>query len=209
MKLKKYKIVLAFLFFLSVFYNQAIAEESGSSFKTILEEAKQYFSEIEWTESENISPSPLPEPFMLEEVKIGNLSSYGDTNLAESLYPSLDGLGILDYTGIERSVLNFFSNLANQFKEKKIEPAICVSSKAFLPYLINYRLGTLDTILSVYYARPEYKENKRLLTKFRFNIKSGDKIFYILVEVKAVLKDEKLYIEAFDIIGDKNEKASK
>jgi len=106
MKLKKYRIIFSFVFLFSL-YNESGAEEN--SFSTILEEAKKYFSDIDWTVSETISASPMAEPFTLDEIKTENLSSYGDTDLRESLFPSLDGLGVLDYTGIEKSVLNFLN----------------------------------------------------------------------------------------------------
>ena len=205
MKLKKYRIIFSFVFLFSL-YNESGAEET--SFSTVLEEAKKYFSDIDWTVSETISASPMAEPFTVDEVTTQNLSSYGDTNLEEGLFPSLEGLGVLDYTGIEKSVLNFLDKVSLQFKENKADIGLCSKEKPFLPYLINYRLDSFKPIVSVFYGRPENKADKKVKTLFKCNIRGEDKIFYIIIEVYLIFIEEKWYLDSFDIIGDKNEQSS-
>ena len=205
MDLKKYRIIFSFVFLFSI-YNESGAEES--SFSTVLEEAKKYFSEIDWTMSETILASPMAEPFTLDEIKTENLSSYGDINLEEGLFPSLDGLGVLDYTGVEKSVLNFLDVLVLQFKENKVDISLCSKEKPFLPYLINYRLDSFKPIVSVFYGRPENKADQKVKTLFKCNIRGEDKIFYIIIEVYLIFIEEKWYLDSFDIIGDKNEQSS-
>ena len=205
MNLKKYRIIFSFVFLFSL-YNESGAEET--SFSTVLEEAKKYFADIDWTISETISASPMAEPFTLDEIKTENLSSYGDINLEEGLFPSLDGLGVLDYTGIEKSVLNFLDVLVLQFKENKADINLCSKEKPFLPYLINYRLDSFKPIVSVFYGRPENKADKKIKTLFKCNIREEDKIFYIIIEVYIIFIDGKWYLDSFDIIGDKNEQSS-
>lgn len=205
MNLKKYRIIFSFVFLFSI-YNESGAEES--SFSTVLEEAKKYFSDIGWTMSETILASPMAEPFTLDEIKTENLSSYGDINLEEGLFPSLDGLGVLDYTGIEKSVLNFLDVLVLQFKENKVDMSLCSKEKPFLPYLINYRLDSFKPIVSVFYGRPENKADKKVKALFKCNVRGEDKIFYIIIEVYLIFIEEKWYLDSFDIIGDKNEQSS-
>ena len=205
MNLKKYRIIFSFVFLFSL-YNESGAEET--SFSTVLEEAKKYFSEIDWTISETILSSPMAEPFTLDEIKADSLSSYGDINLEEGLFPSLDGLGVLDYTGVEKSVLNFLDVLVLQFKENKVDMSLCSKEKPFLPYLINYRLDSFKPIVSVFYGRPENKADKKVKALFKCNIRGEDKIFYIIIEVYLIFIEEKWYLDSFDIIGDKNEQSS-
>ena len=205
MKLKKYRIIFSFVFLFSL-YNESGAEETA--FSTVLEEAKEYFSDIGWTMSETILASPMAEPFTLDEIKTENLSSYGDINLEEGLFPSLDGLGVLDYTGVEKSVLNFLDVLVLQFKENKVDMSLCSKEKPFLPYLINYRLDSFKPIVSVFYGRPENKADKKVKALFKCNIRGEDKIFYIIIEVYLIFIEEKWYLDSFDIIGDKNEQSS-
>ena len=205
MNLKKYRIIFSFVFLFSL-YNESGAEETA--FSTVLEEAKKYFSEIDWTISETILSSPMAEPFTLDEIKADSLSSYGDINLEEGLFPSLDGLGVLDYTGVEKSVLNFLDVLVLQFKENKVDISLCSKEKPFLPYLINYRLDSFKPIVSVFYGRPENKADKKIKTLFKCNIRGEDKIFYIIIEVYLIFIEEKWYLDSFDIIGDKNEQSS-
>ena len=205
MNLKKYRIIFSFVFLFSL-YNESGAEETA--FSTVLEEAKKYFSDIGWTVSETILASPMAEPFTLDEIKTENLSSYGDINLEEGLFPSLDGLGVLDYTGVEKSVLNFLDVLVLQFKENKVDMSLCSKEKPFLPYLINYRLDSFKPIVSVFYGRPENKADKKVKALFKCNIRGEDKIFYIIIEVYLIFIEEKWYLDSFDIIGDKNEQSS-
>ncbi|UTC65917.1 MULTISPECIES: hypothetical protein [unclassified Treponema] len=206
MKLKNCRAALILIFLFTV-YNEIEAEEETSS-STVLEEAKNYFSDINWTVPGSIQPSPMPEPFILEEAQTDNLSSYGDTDLQESLFPSLEGLGVLDYTGIEKSVLNFLDKLVLQFKENKVSFDICSKEKPFLPYLINYRLESFKPVVSVFYGRPENKADQKVKTLFKCNIRGGEKIFYIIFEVTIILIDEKWYIDSFDVIGDENEQGA-
>jgi len=205
MNLKKYRIIFSFVFLFSL-YNESGAEET--SFSTVLEEAKKYFSDIDWTVSETISASPMAEPFTLDEIKTENLSSYGDINLEEGLFPSLDGLGVLDYTGIEKSVLNFLDKVSLQFKENKADIGLCSKEKPFLPYLINYRLDSFKPIVSVFYGRPENKADQKVKAMFRCNIRGKEKVFYRLFEITLIFMDEKWCIDSFDVIGDENEQAS-
>lgn len=205
MKLKKSRAILNFILFFSFFIRIAAEDDA---FPTILEEANKYFSGIDWTRSETISASPMAEPFTLDEIKTDNLNPYGDTDLQESLFPSLDGLGVLDYTGIEKSVLNFLNSLSLQFKEGKVDINLCSKEKPFLPYLINYRLEAFKPIVSVFYGRPENKAEQRVKTLFKCNIREEDTISYIIFEVYLIFIEEKWYLDSFDIIGDKNEQVS-
>lgn len=151
MRLKKYRILLFFLFSLELFSDDGEKERVNSEPQTILEEANNYFSDIVWTESESIFSPPMAEPFMIDEIIPDNLMSYSDTDLHDSLYPYLEGLGILDYTGIERSVLTILNTLSLQLKESKLDPLLCSKEKPFLPYLINYRLDSLKPVISVFF----------------------------------------------------------
>lgn len=206
MKLKKYRIILSCL--LLFIFAEIRAENNETYFSTVLEDAKKYFSDIDWTVSETILSSPMSEPFILDEVQTDNLFSYSDTDLQERLFPSLDGLGVLDYTGIEKSVLNFLNNLSLQFKENKVDINLCSKQKPFLSYLINYRLDFFKPIVSVFYGRPENKSDQRVKTLFKCNIREEDKISYIIIEVYLAFAEEKWFLDSFDIIGDKNEQSA-
>ncbi|UTC63829.1 hypothetical protein E4O00_07845 [Treponema sp. OMZ 788] len=205
MKLKKSRAILNFILFFSFFIRIAAEDDA---FPTILEEAKRYFADIDWTVSETISSAPMAEPFTLEEIRADSLSAYGDTALEEGIFPSLDGLGVLDYTGIEKSVLNFLDSLTLQFKENKVDINICSKEKPFLPYLINYRLDSFKPIVSAFYGRPEHKADKNIKTLFKCNIRGEDKIFSVIFEVSLIFNEEKWYLDSFDVVGEKNEKSS-
>ena len=206
MRLKKYRILLFFLFSLELFSDDGEKERVNSEPQTILEEANNYFSDIVWTESESIFIQSMAEPFMIDEIIPDNLMSYSDTDLHDSLYPYLEGLGILDYTGIERSVLTILNTLSSQLKESKLDPILCSKEKPFLPYLINYRLDSLKPVISVFFSRPEnHQGDQKQKALFRCNIKDEEKVFYRIIEIVLIYMDEKWYVDSFDIIGDEYE----
>ncbi len=203
----KLKIVCVFLaIFLIISCNHKFKDKEQEN-HTILNKTNSYFTDIRWTESESILPEPMPEPFSLKELRKTELALYSDTNIQESIFPEMDGLGILDYSGIDSSLLYFFENIGKKIKDKKIDSSICTKQKVFLPYLIDYRLKRIEEIKSIYFSRPEYKGNKKAIAIFRCNLNSqsdNTRGKYILLEITAVFAEEKWLIDSFDIIGAKN-----
>lgn len=203
----KFKVLFLFLFIILIFSCNHKVESKKQKANTILTESDSYFNNIDWTESESILPEPMPEPFSLKEINKQEIAFYSDINMQESIYPELEGLGTLDYSGIEMPLLNFLKRISQNIKEKKIEEEICLKEKVFLPYLINYRLKELEGIKSIYFSRPEYKENKKAVSKFRCNIStnsSENKTKYMLIEITVIFKEDKWLIDSFDVIGAKN-----
>lgn len=175
--------------------------------QTVLQKSEEYFSFVDWAESETILIQPMPEPFMKEDLQTDMLYRYSDTNFEEQIYPSLAGVGLLDYSGIDTALLLFFNLLSLQIKRQEIDASLCVAEKKFLPFMINYKLKLLHTVSSVFYSRPEYNADGKSLSQFRCTI-SGEKEMYTLLEIAAVFNDGKWLIDSFDIIGDVYAEAS-
>ncbi|MGF7109625.1 hypothetical protein [Treponema pedis] len=202
MKVKFHFSISIFLLSLFLFFScKPAISGKGNGGETVLKRSEQYFSALSWTESETILKEPLPEPFQVKDLKTDTLYKYGDTDLTESIFPSLEGLGVLDYSGIDPSLISFFNSLTIQIKKKQIKEDICVKGKVFLPFMINYKLKLLKEISSIFYSRPEYNDEGIMIAKFRCNIK-GEKKFYTMLEIGAVFLNEKWQLDSFDIIGD-------
>ncbi len=212
MKSKKSKFFFViFTIFLVFSCNHKFGKESKKN-NTILEKTNSYFDSINWTESESILAEPMAEPFSLKKITNEEIALYSDTNTSESLFPEIEGLGILDYSGIEASLLTFLSKIGTQIKAKQIDKELCLKEKEFLPFLIDYRLKRLEDISSIYFARPEYKANKKASAKFRCNIRqenSNKAQAYILLELTVIYSGDKWLIDSFDVLGAKNAKPIK
>ncbi len=202
MKLKFHYAVSVIIAASLVFFSckPALPMQKGGA-ETVLKESERYFSSFDWTEAENIVVVDLPEPFAVKGLKTENLYEYGDSDLNGGIFPSLEGLGVLDYSGIDGSLISFFNLLTGQIKKREIDIAACVKEKTFLPFMINYKLKLLHGISSVFFSRPEYGEKGVMVSKFRCNITGETKNFTIL-EIGAVFSENRWLIYSFDIIGD-------
>lgn len=197
MKIKKYLFFPLFIFSLCCF--------SQEEPETVLQKADEYFLNITWSESEDILNEPLPEPFAVNDISIKEVSAYADINLTEGIFPSIEGLGFLDYSGIDSSLIRFFNTLSAKIKGQKIEGALCVKEKIFLPFMINYRLKELSDVKNIFFSRPEYRSGNRASAKFRC-AKNGESPYFI--EITVLQTEDKWLIEAADFIGEDYAEAS-
>ncbi len=169
---------------------------------TVLQQSEEYFLSIRWTESENVTDEPLPEPFRVHNTSISEVSAYADINLSEGIFPSLEGIGFLDYSGIDSSLMQFFDTVSAKIKEQKIEESLCVKEKSFLPFMINFRLKEVSGIKNIFFSRPEYRGAGRATSKLRCAPSGGSAAYFI--EIMALRTEGKWLIEAADFIGDDN-----
>lgn len=207
MKVNRFCALVIFFLILVTGCKGALNAADIEERQTVLQKSEEYFSFVDWAESKNIMTQPLPEPFLKEGLQTDMLYTYSDTDFEEQIFPSLEGVGILDYSGIDPSLLLFFNSLSLQIKRKEIDESLCVAEKKFLPFMINYKLKLLNTISSVFYSRPEYNAAGKSLSQFRCTV-SGGKELYTLLEITAVFDDGKWLIDSFDIIGDVYAEAS-
>ena len=167
--------------------------------QTLLQNLDNYFLSLTWTESVNILSEAMPEPYKLKEINAKNISYNSDINLQEAVYPFMSGLGILDYSGIEISVLNFFNTVSSKIKKKKIEEDVFVKEKIFLPFFANYMFSNLSDIKNVFFSRPEYTGQSRIFSKFKCFMEGGS--FYF-IDITVVYIKDKWLIETIDFAGE-------
>lgn len=178
----------------------------------LIEELSNYFNAMNWSQANNVIVPNISEPFTLNETDSNSVFVYADTLKDDSVFPEIEGLGILDYSGIDGSLVNFFNNICLAIKEKKLNSEICTEERPFLPYLFEYRFKRLEsvkTIEAVFFARPSFTGKNRAKTDIRFNYIQNGKPVYRIMTVEALKKEAGWFVEAFDFIGDENAVTSK
>lgn len=169
---------------------------------TVLEEAEEYFSDIVWTNPEAVLPAVIPSPFSIPELDTDLLSMYSDTKTDENIFPTMEGIGILDYSNVNANLLAFLNTISERLKNKNIEADLCVGGKEFLPFFIKYRLQNInEKFTSIFYSRAEFISGGKCVTKFRCNFTVDNKLKFMLIELTAAFRNEKWLIDSFDIIG--------
>lgn len=173
----------------------------------LIDELNNYFNAMNWQPANSVIVHDISEPFTVNETDSNTVFIYADTLKDDSVFPELTGLGILDYSGIDGSLINFFNKVCLGIKNKKLNPEICTEERPFLPHLFEYRFKHMDSIgdiKDVFFARPSFTGTDRAKADIRFNyLKNGEKSYRIMT-VQTVKKETGWFVEAFDFIGDEN-----
>lgn len=165
-----------------------------------------YFSNIKWTElSENLeTPQTNPYPIGNEEHPL----FFADTADASDIYPSLIGLGILDYRGVPHSLLAALNSVIPHIQSAQITDRDCISDRPYLVSLLNFRLAMLTPIHAVYYGRPELSaDGARAKVNIRLTI-TEDKNKFMIIIVSFINKEGWL-ISQIDFKGLSNDRSIK
>lgn len=168
---------------------------------TLRERAAAHFSLTEWTTNVNLT---APVEIKATTLPGGNetfpvLTPATDTGII-SLYPELDGLGKLDYTGIEPALLSLLAKTADSFKSRDLLPALCSTDRPFLSPVNTFRLKKLPEVLSVNHSRPTPDDSGVYSTVFRLTCNTKQKHPYVFITVTASMKDTLWYI--LDVVFD-------
>jgi len=185
---------LAELIALSYFSENVFAE-------TLRERAVAHFKLTDWTTNVN-TISPV-------EIKATTLPGGNETFTVltpatdigiVSLYPELEGLGKLDYTGIEPALLSLLQKTSESFRTRDLSSALCSADLPFLSPVNTFRLKKLPEILSVNHSRPSMADTGIFTTVFRLQCDTTLKHPYVFITVSASMKDTGWYI--LDVVFD-------
>jgi len=168
---------------------------------TLRERATAHFDFTEWTSNVNTYPSVEIKATTLPG---GNetfpvLTPATDTGII-SLYPELEGLGKLDYTGIEPALLSLLEKTSNSFKNRDLLQELCSSELPFLSPVNTFRLKKLPEVISVNHSRPNMSDTGIFSTVFRLQCTTTLKHPYVFITVSASMKDTGWYI--LDVVFD-------
>jgi hypothetical protein len=168
---------------------------------TVRERAESHFNLGEWTTNVNIA---APAEVKATSIPGGNetfpvLTPSSDTGIV-SLYPELEGLGKLDYTGIEPALLTLLQKTGESFKDRDLPTALCSPDFPFLSPVNTFRLKKLPEVLSVYHSRPVMSDIGVYSVIFRLQCVTAMKRPYVFITVSASMKDAGCYI--LDVVFD-------
>ena len=166
---------------------------------------QEYFNAIEWADGTVLDFSVLPTPFSIGSDGVDSTFLYADTTKDDTIFPQVDGLGVLDYSAVSSALLLSMQHFSTSIINKKLSVGTYDKTRPFLPYLFEYRfrnmrgLGKIDY---VFFAAPTYSGADRASAKFRFNYTRDGLPKYRLMEGQFVKLENALWaLEAFDFIG--------
>ncbi|HQB87409.1 MAG TPA: hypothetical protein PLJ76_00250 [Treponemataceae bacterium] len=153
---------------------------------TVRSRASDYFDRIKWTRNyESVQPSALPGyalPGGNEAYASLVLSS---TSTSGGIYPSVEGLGTLQYDGIDSGLLALLNDLSESLAEKEVAATLVSNSRRFLPTIVAYRLERVPEPDRIFYSRPEGETPGLRNSTIAVHVTTGQgerKILYLYVE---------------------------
>jgi hypothetical protein len=126
--------------------------------ETVRDRASTRFSFIPWS----VDPQAVPARAIPAQTLPGGNESFavispkGDSGLP-AIYPSIGGIGVLDYTGVEDSLLSALSKASESLGSRAIPAELCAPNRAFLPIVMGYRLNKLPAPKAVFFSRPRFE----------------------------------------------------
>ncbi|PIE97570.1 MAG: hypothetical protein CR988_07550 [Treponema sp.] len=157
------------------------------------------FNSVDWADNEVVENRQLAMPYRLYE-NDGLAFGYSEFLTGESSFPFLEGIGVLDYSGVDRVVLNFFISVGRGIKAKNIDAGLCSSKRSFLPDLIAFLLNEKPAFKDVFFSIPEFFAGN-VSCKFRVNVNSSSSEYFLLA-VTGKLEDGKWVIWEFEVVED-------
>ena len=189
------KIVIIFFCFLLL---HSYSEEY------LLAPTQEFFNGIEWADGTVLDFSVLPTPFSIGSDGVDASFLYADSTRDDTIFPEVEGLGVLDYTNISSALLVSMHNFSTSILNKKISLNTYDKNRPFLPYLFEYRFRNMrgvGHIDYVFFASPSFTASDHASTKFRFNYMRDGLPKYRLMEGQFAKNDDAWVLEAFDFIG--------
>lgn len=165
---------------------------------------QEYFNSLEWAEGGTIDFSSLPSPYSIGAESVDGAFLYADTTKDDTIFPEVEGLGVLDYSSIPANLLDSMQRFSSSIKMKKLKDGTFLGSRAFLPYLFAYRFENmkgLQGIDYVFFSPPTFEGAGHAKAKFRFNYMRDGKRKYRLMEGSFLNVESAWVLESFDFLG--------
>ena len=124
--------------------------------ETVRERASLHFAMKNWTTQAESLPHTAKNAVELpggDETFVA-LTLSKEASVA-AIYPEAEGLGPIDYSGLQAGYTSFLDEIATGLRDKTLDPARCSADRPFLSPLTVYKLDRLPDIDQVLYARPE------------------------------------------------------
>jgi hypothetical protein len=137
---------------------------------TVLKQANTRFGFIDWYIPSDAVVHVPPQAIQAAggNESFPSLQPLRDNGISPGVYPSTEELGVLDYSGVDPSLLAFAKNIASALGAMNLSPSLCVPERSFLATVYTSRISKKGPIKSVYYARPRMLDTGRAEIRFRF-----------------------------------------
>lgn len=171
--------------------------------ETIRDRASAYFGLAQWTTSQTLTP---PIEIKGQAIPGGNetfpsLAPTGDSGII-SVYPELEGLGKLDYTGIDANLLALLSRVSVSLRDRELSSPDCLPDRAFLATVSTYRLQKLPDVRSVRHSRPILEPSGDFRATFRLQCTVADGNPYGFITVTASPYADAWYVSDLTFDGE-------
>ncbi len=130
--------------------------------ETVRERSSIHFSAVRWS----TDPSSVPAVASQAIEAAGGAEAFpaltplGNSGLP-AVYPEIDGLGPLDYSGIDGELLALLDAVSADFRKRNVSADRCDPARPFIPVLTNYRLERLQDPEQVYFSRPSARSDQQ------------------------------------------------
>lgn len=169
------------------------------AFTTLKEKLKYKFDNIYWIKDDSLKTTELAMPYNLGDTKTDASYLYAQANTSDAIVAELEGLGELNYFGVEYDVLQYCEKLSKDIIAKSLPDTDVFSKRQFLKYFFNIALSELPNVTSIFYARPEIYEDK-ISTSFRLNFSQTEEgISYALAKAVAISENDRWVLYEFQI----------
>jgi hypothetical protein len=181
----------------------ALAFHTAAAQSTIRDRATMHFSLENWTVNPELAtPSETPAitlPGGDETFPV--LSASGNAGLA-SIYPELEGLGPIDYSGIDAGLIDFLRKVSTDLIAQKVDEARCSSDRPYLGPVNTYRLKKLPVAVSANFGRPEVLEDASYKARFRLTLGIEETKPFVFVTIQATRQDDEWTIIDVEFDGE-------
>ncbi|ULQ60149.1 hypothetical protein K7I13_02160 [Brucepastera parasyntrophica] len=169
--------------------------------ETVRDRASAHFNAIDWSYNPDaVLHGETPGVTVPGGNETFPVLSVTDTTDTDVIYPSAPGVGFIDYSGIDETLISLLYKLADALKTKKIPSDINLPSRPFISVLTEYRLNKLPEIRTVFFSRPMLLENNISEAVYSLRIITENTPKYLYLSVNAVYSENTWFIN--DIVFD-------
>jgi hypothetical protein len=193
--------------FLIVFFLVLLTLVSGEGSlfsESVRARATSHFSSIDWTTNRDSSPAvEIPGTTIPGGDESFPILGSDNATGVPALYPEIDRLGKIDYTGIDEGLLTLLKKVCSEIKSCSIDTVVCRPERSFIATLATFQLKKIASPVSVVFSRPSQIESGEYAIVFRIAVKSGDKpIKYAFVNARTSVQGGSWYLDDFIFDGE-------
>lgn len=154
--------------------------------ETIRDRAEFHFNMIDWTTRADSLPTvELPGVNLPGGNESFSIISATSKSGLSAIYPEIDGLGTINYSGTDTDLLSLMHKVATDIENKKLDSSDCDPGRSFIGPIFTYQLSKLPAMNGIVFSCPLKNEDGFFSSTFRMEcIQEGHSV-YVFFTVKA------------------------